>query len=165
MWLHSLAPTAAGEPAFTVYDLGAISLKRGSPHGGSYNVISVRVRVRARIRARASTKQSSNPNPNPVPAPVPTRTNLNQVGFNVSLAGTGLVDYRGARCRFGGYQGSWATVTSDGVANCGKPIFPDVARYLKGEVGLEFSANGQCYGGAAASFVVYNALVTKLELR
>ena len=149
-----------------MYDLGAISLKRGSPHGGSYNVILVRVRVMAGVRAKARARASSNrslnsyPNPNPVPVPVPA---LNQVGFNVSLAGTGLVDYRGARCRFGGYQGSWATVTSDGVANCGKPIFPDVARYLKGEVGLEFSANGQCYGGAAASFVVYNALVSPVR--
>ena len=82
----------------------------------------------------------------------------------MSLAGTGLVDYRGARCRFGGYHESWAAVTSGDVASCGKPIFPDEARYLKGEIVLEFSANGQCYGGgAAASFVVYNALVTKLE--
>ena len=114
-----------GAPAFTVYDLGSISLKGGSPRGGSYNV-----------------------------------------GFNVSLSGTGLVDYRGARCRFGGYQGSWAAVASGGLASCGKPSFPDEARYLKGEIGLEFSANGQCYGGGAvASFVVYNALVDALAVR
>ena len=112
-------------PAFTVYDLGAISIERGSPRGGSYNV-----------------------------------------GFNVSLAGSGLVDYRGARCRFGGYQGSWAAVASGDVASCEKPVFPAEARHLKGEIGLEFSANGQCYGGAAAaSFVVYNALVDTLVVR
>ena len=67
-------------------------------------------------------------------------------------------------------------MASGGVARCAKPVFADEARDLSGEIGLEFSPNGQCYrgsggggtasaAGAVASFVVYNALVDALAVR
>ena len=84
---------------------------------------------------------------------------------NITLNGTGLVDY-GIGCRFAGTVASESgAVASSTFMSCLKPAFPDSYRSLVGEISLDIALNGQCWTTSTAStiFTVYNAYIESIE--
>lgn len=91
----------------------------------------------------------------------------------VNLRGSNFVNFGGARCNFGPFDGGLAIVDSPWEARCPKLAFPDSVRDMVGGYPLVFSPNGQCFPTAANiaanpqvanAFTTYNALLEGLTV-